>query len=565
MNLRTMVHRFQRLEWLVAGLILLYLVPLWLFQYLPTQDGPSHLNNAQILSQYYNPSFNYQKIYELWLYPFPNWLAHAPLAALMGFVPPLIAEKILLSMYVIVFPMAFIYFLSALDPAKKSLGLFSFVFIYNHPLIKGFYSFAFSIPLAFLCLGYYWKHRNGFNFWQLLIITGLLLLVYFGHMVTYLIVIGSIAFIAVMVFLSQWRNLHGAALRRALATMELSLVSVMPTLLLLVNYYSNSSFDGVKLNINLSHTPQLLNDFFSMNVLVSFSKYQGWTTQAVAWVMAVIFLITLVLRLSQFRSKPVHFFKFGDGFFCLFLILFVLYLLMPDAFGSGNYLKERLILLGFLFLLAWCEVSLPILPDRAATDTPVYSNNPSLGIAFLNEERMAGLQSKSKRIYPVILELMCVLAVLLMLAGVYNSFETVEPVLQEYVAGQTVIRPNTVLLPLNFLNVYKYYNRVNPLLHADHYLTMTNGTIDLGNYEPFDDYFPVRYKTGLNLPIYGNHMSWPDMLHYHDHSIKLCNYTHMIDYLLVFGDPDLYFKNDILRCYTPLYIQGTERIYVPKR
>jgi len=119
-------HR-QHPDWLVISLILLYLIPIWIFQYLPTQDGPSHLNNAQILSQYTNPAYNFQNIYDLRLEPFPNWLSYACLAVLMRIFPPLFAEKIFLSLYVIVFPLAFIYFLGAINPAKKPLGLFSFV------------------------------------------------------------------------------------------------------------------------------------------------------------------------------------------------------------------------------------------------------------------------------------------------------------------------------------------------------------------------------------------------------------------------------------------------------
>ena len=150
---------------------MLYLVPVWAFQYIPTQDGPSHLNNAQILSQFTNPAYNFQKIYDLRLEPFPNWLSHAGLAALMRIFPPLTAEKILLSLYVIGFPLAFIYFIGAVDPAKKPLGLLSFAFIYNYLFMMGFDNFVFSIPLAFWALGYFWKRRFRLTFGLVLVRT----------------------------------------------------------------------------------------------------------------------------------------------------------------------------------------------------------------------------------------------------------------------------------------------------------------------------------------------------------------------------------------------------------
>src|SRR5262245_27031384 len=36
-------------------LILIHLVPIWSFTYFPSQDGPAHINNANILREYYQP------------------------------------------------------------------------------------------------------------------------------------------------------------------------------------------------------------------------------------------------------------------------------------------------------------------------------------------------------------------------------------------------------------------------------------------------------------------------------------------------------------------------------
>jgi hypothetical protein len=60
-------------------------------------------------------------------------------------------------------------------------------------------------------------------------------------------------------------------------------------------------------------------------------------------------------------------------------------------------------------------------------------------------------------------------------------------------------------------------------------------------------------------------MNWNDSLEQHQHTIHLCNYTTMIDYLLVWDEPDYYFKMDIDRCYTLIYSKGRQKIYVPIR
>ena len=533
MRLRTFLSCIPPFDWLVAGLIVLYLVPLWAFQYLPTQDGPSHLNNAQILTDYANPVFQYTKIYDLRLEPFPNWLSHAGLAGLLRIFPPLTSEKILLSLYVIAFPLAFIAFLAAINPAKKPLGLLSFVFIYNYLFMMGFYNFVFSIPLLFATLAYFWKKRGRLTLLQAVVLNLLLLLTFFGHMITYLIALGSVAFIALITFISQRRSL-----RPALASLGISLLSLLPTVPLLVSYYLRSSFAGEIPTILLWRIQGLLKYFALQRILISFDHsgqdILGLTLSAI---LLLLFFLTLIKLIFQ-----RHILTFDDNVLVLFFILFILFLLMPWEFGSGAWVNDRLALLANLFLIAWFDVSLPALPDRRA------------GLGWL------------KRAYSPALVVLCCAAAIFSLGVVTYTFAQLEPILQEYAVGMELIQPNTILLPLNFFTDEEKFSLTDPLVHANHYFTMTNGAVDLGNYEPFVDYFPVAFKPGLNLPIYFTGTpNWNDSLEQHQHTITLCKYTHMIDYLLVWGTPEYFFKIDIDQCYRLIFEKGRQKIYVPRR
>ena len=148
---------------LIGLLIVAYLLPIWLFPYFPTQDGVSHVYNSQILTEYNNPDYQFRDYYEINWYPFPNWLSHFSLAVLMFVFPPLIAEKIFLSLYVILFPLAIYYFLNAVQRGRYALVILSFTFVYNYLFLMGFYNFAVSVPLFFLALGYWWKHKDAMN------------------------------------------------------------------------------------------------------------------------------------------------------------------------------------------------------------------------------------------------------------------------------------------------------------------------------------------------------------------------------------------------------------------
>jgi hypothetical protein len=409
----------------------------------------------------------------------------------------------------------------------------------------GFYNFVFSIPFAFLALGYFWKRRLHFTLGQALVLNLLLTMIYLGHAITYLIVLGSIVFIAVIHFIGQWRPLHGNPIRQHAISLGISILSLVPTFLILINYYLGSTFAASTLHLDLEHVPALLKQFIAMRILVSFKDFgQDAISLVIAALFALLFIITMIKRTSH-TTSPSHYFRFEDCIFFLFLILFVLYIFLPESFGSGGFLNDRLALLSCLFLLSWFDISPPIgLPHKPA----VFISRIWLSLTYSST-----------------LTILCCLASLTMLAGVTYSFTRLQPLLQEYTSGIELIKPNTVVLPLNFSGDEDNKTRVDPLLHVNHYHTLVNGAINLGNYEPFVDYFPLKFKPGLNLPIYLPNMNWSDALREHDHILNLCSYTPMVDYLLIWNTPDEFFKTDIDRCYIQIHINGRMKIYVPNR
>src|SRR5215510_4935766 len=81
-------------------LILLHLIPIWAFTYFPSQDGPAHLENANIIREYGRPDRTLLRTYYVLNESLtPNWLGHLLLAGLLSFRPMLAAEKVFLSGY----------------------------------------------------------------------------------------------------------------------------------------------------------------------------------------------------------------------------------------------------------------------------------------------------------------------------------------------------------------------------------------------------------------------------------------------------------------------------------
>ena len=111
--------------WHLLGILLLlvHLLPVWIVTYFPTQDGPSHIYNAQVFKDYHDhQNYRIRDVYQLNLTLFPNWASHLLLAFLMYFFPPLICEKIVLSLCVLGLPLSLIYFLWIVNKEKLILA-----------------------------------------------------------------------------------------------------------------------------------------------------------------------------------------------------------------------------------------------------------------------------------------------------------------------------------------------------------------------------------------------------------------------------------------------------------
>ncbi|MGI9472012.1 MAG: hypothetical protein ACR2NZ_10790, partial [Rubripirellula sp.] len=97
--------RFSSDAALLYGLIAVLLVPLWTTKFVPSQDGPLHIANAVTLVNYSGAEWETaREFYQLNDPRFPTWLFPLALGWLATISSPLIAEKLLLSIYIIGIP-----------------------------------------------------------------------------------------------------------------------------------------------------------------------------------------------------------------------------------------------------------------------------------------------------------------------------------------------------------------------------------------------------------------------------------------------------------------------------
>ncbi|MXV75568.1 hypothetical protein F4Z99_15010 [Candidatus Poribacteria bacterium] len=504
--------RFYTKESLLIGvLIVVYLLPIWVFTYFPTQDGVSHVYNSQILTEYNNPEYQFRDYYEINWYPFPNWLSHFSLAVLMFIFPALIAEKIFLSLYVILFPLAIYYFLNAVQHGRHTLVILSFTFVYNYLFLMGFYNFAISVPLFFLALGYWWKHKDDLNRNRIILLNLLIVITYFAHLISYAFILFSIALLALLHFKRDFKRIL------------ITGCSVLPAAMLLLVYLPTSDLlAGEPPEFGFGRVGELFANLIGMHVLVSYTEPPSWISVTVS--AFLIFLVGVTFWENRKGTTAEH--PDQKAFLYLAVVLLGLYFILPNSIGPGGWVNDRLAILATLAIFAWFR-------------------------GFDNLQW--------KRAFTAIVTLLAL--VNLVYVGVL--FKNLNVEIRAFNAFVQRVEKNSVILPLHF-DPRGSSKRVGIFVNAANYYCLDNGCINLGNYEIQFDYFPVRFNADFETPL--DEKEWVQIVHWQPEKIDLCDYADNVDYLLLWDMPDEPIVAEAIEaCYTLIASEGELRLYKGQR
>ncbi len=445
---------------LFTGLLLASLAPIWWFRYFPSQDGPAHLENAAILREYHDPQRSLLRIfYEINAQPEPNWLGHLLLAGLMAFVPPLVAEKILLSGYLLLLPLSLRYALKSVRGQSGFLTLLIFPFVPNLFFHMGFYNFCYSLPLLFFVVGYWLRHEGEFTPVRILVLLLLGVILYFGHLVS---LMAAWVVIGIQVLWQAWLvskpGISGfwSALWPRLRVL---LAAFLPTLLLALWFLARQgwaarpaeSFEGSTWSILLK-----------LEALVSYSVSEALVSVVVfaGFVALSGYLVAARLKRSGASSS--------DGLLLAAAAFVFLYFLTPSALSGGLFVNFRLTLYPFFTLMLWFATQPAIHALRWAVRTGACLT--TLGLLGLHAHTYA-------------------------LANAY---------MDDLLGIAEAIEPDHTLLALNYSPAgigsdgKALSSRVGPFRHAAGHLAVSRHVVNLANYEATTGYFPILYRPDVN-------------------------------------------------------------------
>lgn len=304
---------------LFALLALLQLVPIWAVHYLPTMDGPAHVYNSWIVHELIaGRGAQLSRFFAINWQPIPNWTDHAVMALLMFVVPPLVAEKIFVSLIVLaVLTGAWLY---ARSPAFAFLA---FPLLFHQLLLQGFYNFSLSLGLYFIVVGLWWRERSRG------LIAALLVLCYFTHPMAAMLGVGTL--------LLLW----------LLKRRPRDLLALVPVCVLLAWYVAHQPMAPA----GRAGTPsQLFEALRQTQILFNFDLRQ-FTFGKLYFATLIVLAVATIVRERRLRA--------ADVFLLLTISLVIAYIRSPGIVAGGMLVAERTSLFVYLAPLAWFSPRLP--------------------------------------------------------------------------------------------------------------------------------------------------------------------------------------------------------------
>lgn len=448
MNMNDIVHSLRHkpdeaLFWLLWAI---HLIPVWLFTPFPTVDGPAHLYNSRILLELWRDNAFVAEFYRLNPLLQPNVLAHYLLAGLMlAGIPALLAEKILLTLIVALFPLTFRRLLKASTGQPDEVALLVFPFVYGFLFFMGFYNFLLGMLLGLFGLSLWVsfpdQSRKGWVS-ALLVATGLLIL--FAHLYAF----AWYALFSGLVVLWQFRRFVSSS-AVAYPFWKPALIWLLPLLPAIYFVAAGQFSDGESHRLSLSSLWRIIYEVQPAKGL-DYGKANIYT-QWLFWLLAIRFLFVLhsIIK-SQLSLMAI-------GAIASLVLLSLALVVLPDGNALSGVMCQRTGLMWFLALLVLL----------ASVAVPRWMKWLSRGVALMTSVALLVLYMQTLRHDQPVAHAVAMAA-------------------RQLSAGAVVYVENASGQMLH--------------THVSNYLGMHAGVVISENYQAALPYFPVQWNL-RNLPV----------------------------------------------------------------
>lgn len=513
-----------------TSLLLLHAAFLWFFTYLPTQDGPAHLNNANVIREYFRPEYPvFQEYYVLNTSSWSNWLGHGILAGLMSLFPLLVAEKVFVSGYVITFPLAVRYALGGIRPEARVLSFLSFPLIYSFIFNMGFWSFCYSLPVFFLILGFWFRRRDRIGILAWTVLASLSLLLCLFHILSFLMACLFIGVLSIVELVSPRRCLPSRDLPPTWGAWDIFRFRTLPTATALLPAMSLAVLFVLGQEPDHTVIPgggnPLVFPWYLLKMFMGLSSFRRW--EAAIYGGFGIWIMYIAIR-NKFKNNTT---ASWNGLSILILACLSVLYVAPNRMSGGGVIPVRIILFLLASLFFWLGLHVP--RDGEKISTVVFSIAISLGLLISH--------------------------------GV--KYQELNKYVEEYVSGADRVEINATLLSICFSprgnSVDNTFPRTKPFLHASGYIAARRHVVEFNNYEAHMSYFPTRFRPDRDPYV---HITASESL---DKQLDFISYPARtggrVDYVLVWGENRGDFPREVVESIAEQIREGYELIFTSER
>lgn len=320
--------RLARVDWsarpgllliLFAILGLILVAPVWTVKYPPLVDFPNHLASSFVLAHMHDPRFHFSRFYA------PDWqlspyvTMDLLLVGLQKFLPVQLAGRIVLTLSLIAVPLAAWVFVREANPGESRLAFWSLLVCNNiFFFLNGFINMQISMALCFLTVGLWLKYLKKPRKALWWIVCGLATALYFTHIVGF-----AVAGLLVVCYV--------LVTRRSVRQILLSGLIFLPGM-------------GFYLYWRASDTGSWPMVFPSL-----ITKLETIPAMIIGYSLSLDFLTLMIVLICMFWSAiDNHEFRLNPPWAVALASLFVVYLALPNNYGPGTMVAQRI--LPFIFV-----------------------------------------------------------------------------------------------------------------------------------------------------------------------------------------------------------------------
>ena len=339
------------LPWLLAAGILANLLPIWTVTWLPMGDLFGHLELMDIVLRYGDPATVYRDVYLLPRTLDPNTLS-LWFARLLPGVGTLTTARILLSAYVIGLPVS-LAFLARTFRRSPWLALLSLPLTWNALVSIGFLNYIIALPVLFGVLGLARRYAESGRWQRGVALALLLILLFFCHVIAFLIGVGMATFVLV------W---HGQGLQRltrlwvVLAAAPVGGQWIWRKFVALEATVEGRTFGTSSGNLGLWFlTPkELIAQLYDW----SLQYFRDHADRKMAWATLALWLALMVVGLvPRLRGRSAVRLHWRDRSLELMTLLCAIaYFFLPSYMNEMAIITERVIMQVLLLLTLWPQI-----------------------------------------------------------------------------------------------------------------------------------------------------------------------------------------------------------------